>query len=105
MKLKTVEYRPVAESIWVGWEPEEAGEGEVVATPGAPRMPPFVHVEVLAVGPKVMQVKKGDIVLVNAGTLTKMKVPGFDEQYFTMENKIVAVVEPIQPGIRLVEEK
>jgi len=92
IKLKTKSYAPVGDTIWVEVDLDAVADGIVM--PGTMKLPPFVHANVLAVGPKCVQVKAGDVVLVNSSTVTRMKVGQEPEALFTKEPQVVAVVKP-----------
>jgi co-chaperonin GroES (HSP10) len=87
-KLQTKSYEPVADSIWVRCVIDKPDN---IYLPGNAKLPPFVEAEVLAVGPKCAQVKKGDTVLLNSVTIMAVKFGG-EDYTFTKEDRIVAVV-------------
>jgi co-chaperonin GroES (HSP10) len=86
-KLLTKSYEPVGDSVWVQ---VEIPKPDRIVLPGNAKLPPFLEAEVLAVGPKCVQVKKGDTVLLNAVTIMPIKVDG-EEFTFTKEDRIVAI--------------
>ncbi len=86
-KLLTKSYEPVGSSIWVR---VELPTPDRIVLPGNAKLPPFLEAEVLAVGPKCSQVKKGDVVLLNANTIMPVKVDG-EEFTFTLEDRVVAI--------------
>jgi hypothetical protein len=103
MKLQTKTYEPVDTSIWIDYDQESLVKDSKLVLPGGMKLPPFCHAAVLAVGPKCVQVKAGDTVLVAAGTVMQMKVSGEPDVFFTQENKIVAIVR--DAGINGVRHK
>ena len=93
MKLQTKEYAPVGEAIWLDFDLDELTNGSKLIMPNNAKMPPFIEATVLAAGPKCLQVKAGDRVLLNSVTITRMKVGSDPEVLFTKEDKIVAIVK------------
>jgi co-chaperonin GroES (HSP10) len=92
MKLKEKVYTPVASSIWIDVDLEESYAPGKIILPNNTVLPPFIEANVLAVGPKCVQIKKGDRVLLNTNAVMKIKVGGEDTQFFTLEDRVVAVL-------------
>ena len=92
MMLKEKSYTPVASSVWLDVNLEDTYAPGKILLPGNTQLPPFLEATVLAVGPKCAQLKKGDRVLLNSNALMKIKVGNEDTQYFTLEDRVVAVL-------------
>lgn len=89
-KLVNKTYEPVGDSIWIQVDIEDALKPDRIVLPGNAKLPPFFEAEVIAVGPKCVQVKKGDVVLLNAVTIMAIKVDG-EDLTFTKEDRVVAI--------------
>jgi co-chaperonin GroES (HSP10) len=89
-KLRQKNYEPVADSIWVHVDLQDALKPDRIVLPNNAKLPPFLEAEVLAVGPKCTQVKAGDVVLLNAATIMPIKIDG-EELTFTLESRVVAI--------------
>ena len=92
MKLREKVYTPVASSVWLDVSLEDTYAPGKIVLPGSTQLPPFLEANVLAVGPKCEQIKKGDRVLLNSNAVMKVKVGSEDVQYFTLEDRVVAVL-------------
>lgn len=92
MVLKTKTYEPVGDAIWLEYDVEALSQGSNLVMPGNMKLPPFVEAEVMAAGPKCLQVKKGDVVIVNSSVMTQIKVVGEEPVLFTKEGQVVAIV-------------
>lgn len=104
MRLQTKIYAPVGEGIQIDWNPEQVAN-TIVLVNAPNKMPPFVEVDVVTVGPDVKQVKPNDRVIVNSGQITKMRpVQSEPELYFVKEIQCVAVITAPSFGLREVPE-
>ncbi len=96
MKLITKQFTPTGETLWLDYDPEaQLGGASMIVLPGNRKLPPFITAEVIEAGPTCKQVKKGDTVLLNSVVVTEVKLDR-ETYYFTMENKIIAVVKPAE---------
>lgn len=86
-KLMTRCYEPVGDSIWIS---VDLPKPDRIVLPDNMKLPPFLEAEVLAVGPKCTQIKKGDTVLLNTVTIMPIKVEG-ETFMFTKEDRVVAI--------------
>ena len=92
MKLKTRNYVPVDTTLWLDYDAEDALGDSKLVLPGNAKLPPFVKCEVLAAGPQCKQVKAGDTVLINSVSITRIKLAGEPDTFFTKEPQVVAVI-------------
>lgn len=98
MKLRKMEFHPVGDAIWLDYDPEAVlGADSKIVLPGNVKMPPFVICGVLAVGPEVKQVRRGERVIVNSGQVMKIVVER-EDNYFAKEAMCVAVVREMEFG-------
>jgi len=98
MKLREKVYTPVASSVWLDVNLEDTYAPGKIVLPGSTQLPPFLEANVLAVGPKCEQIRKGDRVLLNSNAVMKVKVGSEEIQYFTLEDRVVAVLDdPFDP--------
>ena len=98
MKLREKVYTPVADSLWIDFTLDEMYAPGKILLPNNTALPPFIEVTVLAIGPKCTQVKKGDKILMNSNAVMKIKVGSDEPQFFTKEDRCVAILsDPFDP--------